>query len=257
MRTRAGSDYNLVDQPIHQSNQSPDGSLTPCAAPASDVTPPLTMEMDALEDAITSLDMVGPVTNEAIAQLLRGLATTIKKSVNATIERRDAEIRDLQTRLANVEEWCDDLEQYSRRNTVRIRGVAEALNENTDIAVKELAARKLSVDISDSDVVRSHRVGRRAEDRSTPRDIIVRFTTHNTKTSVMRSALKLKGTHVFINEDLTKTRATIAWEARTLKRERKISDTWTRDGVIFVKKGESGIQSFTTQRAWKAFLGKQ
>ena len=242
---------------IHQSNQSPDGSLTPCAAPASDVTPPPAMEMDALEDAITSLDMVGPVTNEAIAQLLRGLATTIKKSVNATIERKDAEIRDLQTRLTNVEERCDDLEQYSRRNTVRIRGVAEALNENTDIVVKELAARKLSVDISDSDVVRSHRVGRRAEDRSTPRDIIVRFTTHNTKTSVMRSARKLKGTHVFINEDLTKTRATIAREARTLKRERKISDTWTRDGVIFVKKGESGIQSFTTQRAWKAFLDKQ
>ena len=257
MRTRAGSDYNLVDQPIHQSNQSPDGSLTPCAAPASNVTPPPTMEMDALEDAITSLDMVGPVTNEAIAQLLRGLATTIKKSVNATIERKDAEIRDLQTRLTNVEERCDDLEQYSRRNTVRIRGVGEALNENTDIVVKELAARKLSVDISDSDVVRSHRVGRRAEDRSTPRDIIVRFTTHNTKTAVMRSARKLKGTHVFINEDLTKTRATIAWEARTLKRERKISDTWTRDGVIFVKKGESGIQSFTTQRAWKAFLDKQ
>ena len=91
--------------------------------------------------------------------------------------------------------------------------------------------------ISDRDMVRSHRVGRRAEDRSTPRDIIVRFTTHNTKSSVMRSARKQKGTHVSINEDLTKTRATIAWEARTLKRERKISDTWTRDGVIFVKKG--------------------
>ena len=177
-------------------------------------------------------------------------ATTIKKSVNATIERNDAEIRD-------VEERCDDLEQYSRRNTIRIRGVAEALNENTDSVVKELATRKLSVEISDSDAVRSHRVGRRAEDRSTPRDIIVRFTTHNTNTSVMRSARKLKGTHVFINEDLTKTLATIAWEARTLKRERKISDTWTRDGVIFVKKGESGIQSFTTQRAWKTFLDKQ
>ena len=91
------------------------------------------MEMDALEDAITSLDMVGPVTNEAIAQLLRGLATTIKKSVNATIARKDAEICDLQIRLTNVEERCDDLEQYSRRNTVRIRGVAEAQNENENV----------------------------------------------------------------------------------------------------------------------------
>ena len=132
MRTRSGSNYDLVDQP----NQCPDDSLTPCAAPASDVTPPPAMEMDALEDAITLLDMVGPVTNEAIAQLLRGLATTIKTSVNATIARKDAEIRDLQIRLTNVEERCDDLEQYSRRNTVRIRGVAEAQNENTDCVVK-------------------------------------------------------------------------------------------------------------------------
>ena len=123
--------------------------------------------------------------------------------------------------------------------------------------MKELATRKLSIQISDSDVVCSHRVGRRAEDRSTPRDIIVRFTTHNTKASVMRSARKLKGTHVLINEDLTKTRATLAWEARTLKRERKISDTWTRDRVIFVKKGETGITSVNTQRAWKAFLDNQ
>ena len=71
--------------------------------------------------------------------LLHGLATTIKKSVNATIARKDAEIRDLQIRLTNVEERCDDLEQYSRRNTVRIRGVAEAQNENTDCVVKELS----------------------------------------------------------------------------------------------------------------------
>ena len=135
--------------------------------------------------------------------------------------------------------------------------MAILLNLVKSCVVKELATRKLSIQISDSDVVRSHRVGKRAEDCSTPRDIIVRFTTHNTKSSVMRSARKLKGTHVFINEDLTKTRATIAWEARTFKRERKISDTWTRDGVIFVKKGETGIKSFTTQRAWKAFLDYQ
>ena len=93
------------------------------------------MEMDALEDAITSLDMVGPVTNEAIAQLLLGLATTITKSLNEAIERKDTTICDLQIRLTNVEERCDDLEQYSRRNTVRIRGVAEALNDNTDSVV--------------------------------------------------------------------------------------------------------------------------
>ena len=85
--------------------------------------------------------------------------------------------------MVSLEERCDELEQYSRRNTVRIRGLAEAANEGTDGLVKDLAARKLEVEIGYSDVVRSHRVGKRPQGRLKPRDIIVRFTTHNLKTS--------------------------------------------------------------------------
>ena len=44
---------------------------------------------------------------------------------------------------------------------------------------------------------------------------------------------------LYINEDLTKTRAEVAARARQLKRDGKLDDTWTRDGIIFVKKGDS------------------
>ena len=60
-------------------------------------------------------------------------------------------------------------------------GMAESANEETDGLIKDFAAHKLDVKICTSDVVRSHRVGRKTEDRSAPRDIIVRFTTHNTR----------------------------------------------------------------------------
>ena len=66
----------------------------------------------------------------------------------------------------------------------------------------------------------------------------------------------LKGTHLFVNEDMTRSRATIDWEARTLKREGKIIDTWTRDVTIFVKVGENAVMSFVTPRTWKAFTHK-
>ena len=85
------------------------------------------MEMDALDAAISSLDTNAPVTTEALAQLLRGLAVTITKSLNDTIPKKDAQIEDLQVRVVSLEERCDDLEQYSRRNTVRIRGLAETV----------------------------------------------------------------------------------------------------------------------------------
>ena len=121
------------------------------------------------------------MTTDALAQLLRGLAVTLTKSLQDTIAKKDAQIGELQVRVVSLEERCDDLEQYSRRNTVRIRGLAESANEETDGLVKEFAAHKLDVKIGTSDLVRSHRVGRKTEDRSAPRDIIVRFTTHNTK----------------------------------------------------------------------------
>ena len=76
------------------------------------------------------------------------------------------------------------------------------------------------------------------------------------KRAIMKNARKLKGSKLFINEDMTKARATMAWEARNLKREGKITDTWTRDGVIFVKLGENRIKSFTATRAWREFTGK-
>ena len=242
MRTRSGSQYQQADLPPNP----PDSALHSSRAQPS-------MELDALDAAITSLDIAGPVTNEALAQLLRGLATTLTTRFAETLARKDAQIVDLQGRMGVLEERCDDLEQYSRRNTMRIRGVPETAGENTDAVVQELAARKLEVRVADHDVVRSHRVGRKTEDRQTPRDVIVRLTTHNMKATIMQSARKLKGTRIFINEDMTKTRATIAWEARNLKRDKKILDTWTRDGVVFVKTEENNIKAYTTERHWKAF----
>ena len=36
-----------------------------------------------------------------------------------------------------------------------------------------------------------------------------------------------------------RTRAEVAARARQLKRDGKLDNTWTRDGIIFVKKGDS------------------
>ena len=55
------------------------------------------------------------------------------------LARKDAQIVDLQGGMGVLEERCDDLEQYSRRNTVRIRGVPETAGENTDAVVQEKA----------------------------------------------------------------------------------------------------------------------
>ena len=255
-RTRSGSDYQTSDCQTSTPEENPTTAPEVNRSATPDVNRSA-MATDALDAAITSLDIDGLATNESLAQMLRGLAQTLTKSFCNIIAKNDDEIRELKVRVTALEEKTDYMEQYSRRNTVRFRGIPETLNEDTDGLVKDVAARKQDVQLTKHDFVRSHRVGRKSEEKDTPRAvIIVRFTSHNTKVAVMRNARKLKGTHIFINEDLTKVRSTIAWEARSLKRESKVADTWTRDGIVFVKVGDNSIKSFTAERLWKVFKAK-
>ena len=150
MRTRSGSDYAHDTTPYCSSSQS-------------------TMEMDALNAAITSLDVTGPLTTEHLAQLLRGLAKTITGKFDLLIAKNNSEIKALNTKVSELEEKCDELEQYSRRNVIRIRGIPEKAGEETDAVVQELAETKLDVKIAAHDIVRSHRVGGRGRQGDTAR----------------------------------------------------------------------------------------
>ena len=66
-------------------------------------------------------------------------------------------------------------------------------------------------------------------------NIIVRFVDKKSKIKVLRNVRKLKGSNVYINEHLTKKNGEIAQKARLLRRQGKISNTWTRDCKVFVK----------------------
>ena len=55
-----------------------------------------------------------------------------------------------------------------------------------------------------------------------------------------------RSVRVYINEDLTRTRAEAAAYSRDLKRRKLIDDTWTRDGVVYLKRG-SNVQRATTK----------
>ena len=47
--------------------------------------------------------------------------------------------------------------------------------------------------------------------------------------------------HVWINEDITKSRAEMLWRARAAKKDRKIVDCWSSDGRIMIKKSGGEI----------------
>ena len=123
----------------------------------------------------------------------------------------------------------DQLEQYSRRTSVRISGVNESeLGEDLTTVVTDMLAN-INPDmprLTMADLNRVHRVGqKKRQDPHTerpqhPRHILVQFKDYNGKLNIMRSGKRIRETmpHVYIHENLSQFLATLLYKARQAKR---------------------------------------
>ncbi|KAL8615671.1 hypothetical protein ACOMHN_034821 [Nucella lapillus] len=192
--------------------------------------------------------LVDPVVLELMSKAVAAQVTSQLreeiKSLREQLAAKDVAIKTLQDQV-------DALEQSP---------IPETDSENTDTLVQTVA-KAVGVDIPDHAIDRSHRVGRQGTDRA----VLVKFTSYKYKQAFLkaRSGLsKVDGKKLFpaldwptapvsgsqrsagpsarrlyVKEDLTRIRADVARRARALKKAGKISDTWCRDGITFVKKG--------------------
>ncbi|KAK3853303.1 hypothetical protein Pcinc_040147 [Petrolisthes cinctipes] len=100
-----------------------------------------------------------------------------------------------------LEEKVNYQDDYSRRNNLQIIGVEEQGGETweqTANQVLKLFEEKLH--LPNLQLERAHRVGRREDYRGRPN--IARFSKFGDREAVMRSVTRLRGTNIFINEDL-------------------------------------------------------
>ncbi len=137
--------------------------------------------------------------------------------------------------LTNVEEQSKELEdvmQYVRRNTLVITGLKEQKGENTDDIIKNFAASKLDTVVKDSDIDRTHRLGKPS---GKPRPIIAKFTSYNIRLKIMKARKKLKGQGIGIHEHLTPfTRHLLAKAKDLTQKAAWIRNAWTWDGRVTV-----------------------
>ena len=140
----------------------------------------------------------------------------------------------------------DALEQYSRRENIRIHGVPEESDEDTtSVAVaimNEAVAPENSEDppvkvFTRSDVSIAHRL----PSRGGSKPIVVRFVRREDKLKLMKNKSGLRrreGPKVFITDDLTSLRSKML---QTLKNDVGISRAYSLDGTIFaIERGING-----------------
>ncbi len=195
-----------------------------------------------------------------ISELLRSsfesqlstMTATIVEGVLGGLQTKIAELetenKSLRTRVQTLEDQIDKTDQYSRRNCIRLSGVAEIQGESVDDKVMDII-ESIGADVPLDYVDRAHRLGKPMP--NVPRDIIVKFATYRSKKRVMlkKSNLKKNGrTGVYINDDLTRVRSDIYYKARSLFKDKKISSTWSADGTIIIKDNEMKFHRIETQR---------
>lgn len=192
----------------------------------------LTEELRGVVEAAVSA-AVAPLTAELTR--LRGEVTSLT-----------GKLRVLEDRLIDR---TDDLEQHQRRNNLRIFGIQETANEDTDAIVAKLCRDKLRVELPAHSICRSHRVGRQpepsADGRRRHRPIIVRFVSYQDRRVVYGAKKNLKATGITIKEDLTARRVEVLRKATAAY---GIRNTWTLDGKVFWVDG-GGVRGSATRPA--------
>ena len=198
-------------------------------------------------------------------QVINAIAEKVAEAIAEKFEKRislcehdlrikGTQMKEIETKLARMEVYIDQLEQYSRRTSVRISGVKEPdVGEDLTVVITNILGNN-NPDMprfTMTDVNRAHRVGQRKRQDSHPdqpqhpRQILVQFKDYDGKLNAMRARKRIRETmpHVFIHEDLTQFRAALLYKARQAKRQHDIVDCWSFDGRIVIKDANNKIHT--------------
>lgn len=164
------------------------------------------------------------------------VAKQVKTLKDEAVER-EKKITAMQNSIDDLEEKLDSIEQYSRRESLRFSGIPECPDSQLQEKVLEVINNDLCPNnpILPHDIARVHRIG-----QGSPRKVIVKFSSYTKRSDVFTNRKNLRkrtGKPIFVNEDLTKGRASLLYAARQEKKKKEplISDCWTYDGRIMVK----------------------
>ena len=218
----------------------------------SSVEPP-TSETDAVKFDFCAEFRRFLSNEENVALLRSAIAAPLLEEVRQlkeTIIEKDEIIDSLKSQLTSLEEKndemeekYDELEQYSRRNSLRFIGLPETSSEDCYAKTVDVLNNSLNLDppLELSDLDRVHRCGKPKMNPAGSRPMLIKFATYRQRQRVMTNRSTLRGTDMFLNEDLTPRRAKLLKSVRDAKREGQLKDAWTADGRIRIRNNANQV----------------
>lgn len=192
---------------------------------------------ESLSEQITENTAAVKIQNDSLEKCLKIIDDLVLENKN------------LNKKIAGLENRVEELEQYSRANAVEIHGVPFQSNEDVLSVVKEVG-KALDMSITDTMIDACHRLGRKPGPNNSSPGIIVKFVRRLDKEELLRKRRvksNLSTRHmnlgvdqpVYINESLSTARRRLFVAARQMKRDKGYRFLWVRGGKIFARKEES------------------
>ena len=131
---------------------------------------------------------------------------------NSALSNLQSENLQLKQALNLTNFKLDSLEQYGRRENLRLHNILEVPGNKDDGETEIIkVAKELNVKLESKDIQRAHRLGKKKPSAEKPRPIIVRFTSYKKRNEIIHAKRNLKKSEAyknsFISEDLTPLRA--------------------------------------------------
>lgn len=215
-----------------------------------EVRVPLGMDVDKklneIVNQLKKLDQLDDIKKavDAITENMQSMGNRVM----ALEEKIDGEDGIAQN-IAKIQHDTEEAKQYARINNVVITGIPDDDSIDPKQAVIDLG-NYLGIDIGLGNIDTAHRLPTKAKGK--PKPILVKFASRWCKEEIMNKvkeknlaknyidSKKLGYTApnqaVFINEHLTPHMQEIYYKGRLLKKEQIISNVYTRNGKVIVKK---------------------
>lgn len=195
-------------------------------------------DLYSLFDVLKDNQVKGERQLDSVNESISSLSTKFDKLEEERIKQND-KINELEDNIGKLvdenkilKESIDELEQYSRRNCLLFHGLKESDGENTDKVVIDTIRKEMTIDISEQDLDRTHRIGKASRNDGKSRPIIVKFARYAVRNQIYKNKRVLKGKNLLITESLTNRRVKALKDAQA---EFGTSNVWTSDGRIFYK----------------------
>ena len=137
------------------------------------------------------------------------------EETKSIVEQQKNKIKELEGKvceageMSGISERVRIMEDFSKRNNIIIDGIPEQAQENSEklqVAVTKLFSEKLGM--PNVQIERCHRIGKESSDQK-PRRTLLALSKFEDRQKCLKSSFKLKGSDIYVNEDVSRATAEI------------------------------------------------